>query len=35
MSSLYGMYGLGNGQKLEPAQAQYHLPPYSYKTDVQ
>lgn len=33
LSNLYGMYGLGNGQKLEPAEGQYHIPPYSYKND--
>ena len=35
LSNLYGMYQLGNGQKLEPAQAKYHLPPYSYKNDAE
>jgi hypothetical protein len=35
LSTLYGMYGLGNGQKLEPAKPTYHIPPYTYNTDLQ
>lgn len=34
MANLYGMYQLGNGQKLEPAENKYRIPPYSYKTDA-
>lgn len=34
LANLYGMYGLGNGQKLEPADNKYHIPPYSNKTDA-
>ena len=34
LTNLYGMYPLGNGQKLEPAEKKYRIPPYSYKDDV-
>lgn len=34
LANLYGMYGLGQGQKLEPALPRYHIPPYSYSTDI-
>ena len=30
----YGLYPLGQGQKLEPAEAMYHIPPYAYKNDI-
>ena len=32
MANLYGMYPLGTGQKLEPAQKKYRLPPFSTNT---
>lgn len=34
LANLYGMYGLNNGQKLEPAENKYHIPPYAYKADI-
>lgn len=34
LSNLYGMYPLGNGQKLNPAENKYRIPPYSNHTDV-
>lgn len=34
LANLYGMYALGNGQKLNPAESIYHIPPYSNKSDV-
>lgn len=34
LANLYGLYALGQGQKLEPAEAKYHIPPYSYKNDI-
>lgn len=33
-ANLYGLYPLGQGQKLEPAEAKYHIPPYDYKNDL-
>lgn len=34
LANLYGLYPLGQGQKLEPAEAKYHIPPYTYKNDI-
>lgn len=31
LANLHGMYGLGNGQKLNPADKKYRIPPYSMK----
>jgi hypothetical protein len=29
------LYPLGNGQRLLPTNVKFHLPPYSYSTDIQ
>lgn len=34
LANLYGLYPLGQGQKLEPAETKYYIPPYSYKNDI-
>lgn len=34
LANLYGMYPLGNGQALNPAEEKYRIPPYSQKQDV-
>ena len=34
LANLYGMYPLGNGQLINKADKQYHIPPYSYSDDI-
>jgi hypothetical protein len=34
LSNLYGMYPLGNGQKINPASKNYRIPPYSNNSDI-
>jgi hypothetical protein len=33
LANLYGLYPLGQGQKLISVDSKYHIPPYAYKND--